>query len=39
MEVWRKRQPNHRPAWVTIGVKELAVTGMHFEITAEAVLS
>ncbi|KAI9149883.1 hypothetical protein HJFPF1_09629 [Paramyrothecium foliicola] len=36
MEVWRARQPNHRPAWVTIGVKELAVAGMHFEIAAEA---
>lgn len=39
MEVWRARHPNHRPAWLTVGVKSLAVPGMHFEIQAEAVIS
>lgn len=39
MEVWRARHPNHRPAWVTVGVKELAVPGMHFEIQAEAIIA
>ncbi|KAM0421137.1 hypothetical protein ACHAPT_011029 [Fusarium lateritium] len=38
MEVWRSRMPEHRPAWVTVGVAELAVAGMHIELQAEAVL-
>ncbi|KAJ4263327.1 hypothetical protein NW762_006145 [Fusarium torreyae] len=38
-EIWRKRFPEHRPAWVSVGVSQLAVPGMHIEISAEAVLS
>ena len=38
MEVWRNRHPNHRPAWITIGINQLAVEGMHFEIQAEAII-
>ncbi|KAI8722816.1 hypothetical protein NCS52_00426700 [Fusarium sp. LHS14.1] len=38
MEVWRSRVPGHRPTWVTVGVAELAVMGMHLELQAEAVL-
>ena len=39
METWRARCPDHRPAWLTVGIKELAVPGMHFEIQAEAIIA
>ena len=38
MDVWRKRMPEHRPAWVTVGVAALAVPGMHIEMMAEAAI-
>ncbi|RKK71270.1 hypothetical protein BFJ69_g11118 [Fusarium oxysporum] len=37
-DVWKKRLPEHRPTWVSIGVSQLAMPGMHIEISAEAVL-
>ncbi|CAH0024625.1 unnamed protein product [Clonostachys rhizophaga] len=37
-EVWRKRLPEHRPTWVSVGVSQLAVPGMRIEISAEAAL-
>ena len=39
MRVWRDRTPDHRPAWVTVGVAQLAVPGMRMEISAEALIT
>ncbi|KAH7034677.1 endoribonuclease L-PSP family protein [Microdochium trichocladiopsis] len=38
MEVWKSRYPEHRPTWMTLGIKELAAPGMLVEIQVEAHL-
>ncbi|KAJ5750476.1 Endoribonuclease L-PSP/chorismate mutase-like protein [Penicillium manginii] len=37
MKVWRKRMPNHKIPWITIGVSMLAIPAMRVEIAAEAL--
>ncbi|KAF5227430.1 hypothetical protein FANTH_14773 [Fusarium anthophilum] len=36
MEIWKEMYPDHRPTWMSVGVKDLCVPGMIVEIQAEA---
>lgn len=38
MAVWKERYPEHRPTWMSLGVKELCLPGMIVEIQVEAHL-
>jgi enamine deaminase RidA (YjgF/YER057c/UK114 family) len=38
MEIWRRRQPDHRPIWMCIGASSFCLQGMVCEFHAEAVL-
>jgi enamine deaminase RidA (YjgF/YER057c/UK114 family) len=38
MEIWRTRYPNRKPAWTSVGVASLVLSGMMVEIQAEALL-
>ena len=36
MEIWRRRWPDHRPTWMTLGTNALCGKGMIVEIQVEA---
>lgn len=36
MEIWRRKWPNHRPTWMTLGTNALCGAGMIVEIQVEA---
>jgi enamine deaminase RidA (YjgF/YER057c/UK114 family) len=36
MEIWRKKWPEHRPTWMTVGTSALCGKGMIVEMQAEA---
>ncbi|KIM93667.1 hypothetical protein OIDMADRAFT_61309 [Oidiodendron maius Zn] len=38
MEIWRRRWPEHRPTWMTVGTNALCGKGMVVEIQAESYL-
>lgn len=39
MEIWRRRYPDHRPVWTSVGSGTLGLPGMIVELQAEACIA